>query len=145
MAEVLGVETPADFPSRFRAAAVGGVLLLQCCRTCGMHNPLSVTDLCHNCGSVDLQIAPASGRCTLLSHTYVVRPSDAGEPRTAVFVELDEGVRLLGVALSDVRMEFDARLQFAYRDEATGMLLFGEAVTPEPGRSIPGADARAAG
>jgi hypothetical protein len=114
-----------DFPDDFRTAALAGVLLLQRCRNCGSHNPLSVTELCHRCGSTDLAATPSTGRCRVLSRTYVARPADSGSPRTVVFVELEEGVRSLGIALRGAEVEFDEQLCFVNCDASSGALYFG--------------------
>lgn len=123
---VVVVVDDANFAQRFRTAADQGVLLLLRCGVCGHYNPLSVTTLCVHCGSTELMAEPTSGQGSVLSHTYVARPSDSGIPRTVVFVELQEGPRLLGVipAEMEVGLGFDEPLSFAYRDRSSGALFF---------------------
>lgn len=71
-------------------------LTVQRCRTCGrsQHYPRAS---CRSCGSVDLELAPATGRGIVHSFTVVHRTPHPAftTPYVVALVDLDEGVRLL--------------------------------------------------
>ncbi len=73
-------------------------LLFQTCRDCGGHRfPFRMS--CQHCGSFEHCPTESGGRGFVYSYTVVERPLLSGfdEPYTVVLVEVDEGVRYLGL------------------------------------------------
>lgn len=77
-------------------------LLFQTCRECGGHRfPFRMS--CQRCGSFDHCLTESEGRGFIYSYTVVERPLLPGfdAPYTIVLVEVDEGVRYLGLYESE--------------------------------------------
>ena len=75
-----------------------GRLLFQRCRDCGLARfPFRMS--CAGCGSAENSVVESGGSGVVYSCTRVERPLPPGfsEPYTVVLVEVDEGVRYLGL------------------------------------------------
>ena len=75
-----------------------GRLLFQQCRDCGLARfPFRMS--CAGCGSVENSLIESGGSGVVYSCTRVERPLPPGfsAPYTVVLVEVDEGVRFLGL------------------------------------------------
>lgn len=73
-------------------------LLFQTCLECGGHRfPFRMS--CRRCGSFEHCLTESKGSGIIHSYTVVERPLPSGfdEPYTVVLVEVDEGVRYLGI------------------------------------------------
>lgn len=82
-----------------------GRLLFQHCRNCGRARfPFRMS--CAGCGSVECELAESGGSGFVYSCTRVERPLPPGfsEPYAVVLVEMDEGVRFLGLYDGDGAM-----------------------------------------
>lgn len=78
-------------------------LLFQTCLECGGHRfPFRMS--CRRCGSFEHCLSESEGNGVIYSYTVVERPLPPGfdEPYRVVLVEVDEGVRYLGLYESDV-------------------------------------------
>lgn len=117
------------FTQAFAAAARSGVLLMQVCEDCGATNPYVVTEVCHRCGGIGLHATPSRGAGEIVSWTDVRRPSDASLRRRVVLIDLDEGVRVLGIADDGWQITIGERVEFTGREPQGGALVFGR---PKP-------------
>lgn len=70
-------------------------LLVHHCMGCGRRWYLRRT-FCPECGSPDVDAAPASGQGTIAAVTIVRRRQGASEPVGIALVDLVEGVRVMG-------------------------------------------------
>jgi uncharacterized OB-fold protein len=113
-----------EFTEAFLAAARLGELLVQVCQTCTASNSYATTNVCHRCGSVDLIARRSPGVGSVVSWTEVNRPSDGNGKRTVVLVELDEGVRVLGLTDGTWRVSITDRVAFVHSGDETGALIF---------------------
>lgn len=93
----------SDDSDLFWAGLNEGRLLFQTCRACGAHRfPFRMS--CSRCGSFEKDLTESKGCGFVYSYTVVERPLLPGfdEPYTVVLVEVDEGVRYLGLYAGDV-------------------------------------------
>lgn len=113
-----------DFTEAFLQAAASGELLVQVCNDCAAVNSYATTDVCHRCGGVDLVTTRSAGRGAVVSMTRVHRPADGYGERTVILVELDEGVRVLGLADATSPVAISDRVVFLHSWAPTGALVF---------------------
>ena len=105
-------------------AAAEGRLVLQTCAACGKvrHYPRL---LCDDCYSDAVVWAPASNRGKVHSWTvahYAYHPAFAAElPYTLVTVDLDEGVRALGLWRGDATPSIGEAVQGAFESREGGV------------------------
>jgi uncharacterized OB-fold protein len=108
----------------FWEAAAEGRLVLQHCASCGKvrHYPRLLCDACYS-DAVDWK--PASGRGRVHSWTvahYAYHPAFAPDlPYTLVTVDLDEGVRALGVWRDDATPTIGQPVQGAFEARDGGI------------------------
>ena len=90
-----------------------GRLLFQRCRDCGLARfPFRMS--CAGCGSVESKLTESGGSGFVYSCTRVERPlpPEFPDPYTVVLVEVDEGVRFLGLYDAEEETpEIGARVQ----------------------------------
>jgi uncharacterized protein len=111
----------------FWEAAAKGRLTLQCCGECGKkrHYPQL---LCSHCYSDNVEWKEASGHGDIHSWTvahHAFHPGFAADlPYTLVTIDLDEGVRALGLWRSDVapRIGLPVHGQFETRDDGIDLV-----------------------
>jgi len=107
-------------------------LLFQTCGACGANRfPFRMS--CSRCGSFEKDLTESKGCGFVYSYTVVERPLPPGfyEPYTAVLVEVDEGVRYLGLYVGDLdlskligsrvraRLDPDAHVQVSFAPEGS--------------------------
>jgi uncharacterized OB-fold protein len=104
----------------FWDAARAGHLAVQQCADCGVfrHPP---RPMCGACGSQSSTATKVSGRGTVYSWVLPRHPIfSPGDPRVAVLVELEEGVRivsnLVGIALEDIALDLPVEVFFEERN-----------------------------
>lgn len=110
-----------DLSRPYWEAAAQGRLVLQCCSACGKvrHYPQL---LCNSCYSDSVRWTTASGHGKIHSWTiahHAFHPAFAADlPYTLVTVDLDEGVRALGLWRGDVALSLGQAVQghFEVRD-----------------------------
>jgi uncharacterized protein len=113
----------------FWAAAAEHRFVVQRCRTCAAwHHP--PRPMCPDCRSVDLAMAPVTGKGTVYSYSLLHHPQHPAfsYPVIAVLVDLDEGPRVLsnlvGVRPEDVEIGLPVQVTFATAAEGTAVPVF---------------------
>ncbi len=118
---------PSEMSRPFWDAAENGRLTLQCCAKCGQkrHYPQL---LCSHCYSDEVVWEAASGCGAIHSWTvahHAFHPGFAADlPYTLVTIDLEEGVRALGLWRSDVapKIGLPVRGQFETRDDGIDLV-----------------------
>ena len=104
----------------------GGRLVFQYCLSCGEKRfPFRMS--CSRCGSFEHAIEQSAGAGVVVSHTRVEKPliGTFTKPYHVVLVELDEGVRMLGVLKGTVSAPLIGRRVVAsFSSESPSLLCF---------------------
>lgn len=108
-------ELPDDpTTTAYWSAALAGRLILQRCNACGhmQHYP---RPLCLDCGALDLDWRESEGVGTAYSVTAVaMKVTDLDPPYVVALVDLDEGPRVLCIALEE-SLKIGSRVRAAWR------------------------------
>lgn len=102
-------------------------LTVQRCRSCG-HAQLYPRAICTSCGSTEVELADASGRGVVYSHTTVHRSPDPDcflPPYVVALVRIEEGPLLLTniVGTDPAEVRCDVEVEVTWEELADGRAL----------------------